>query len=116
MQVTRSAGARPLLFGTTSLPDGAILQIHVRMPWLPDAGERMAIGLPACKISCMGLDDRVIITAGTFQMGPFSWVRDGPLDPGVYPYEILIETGNFYSSDEFHKVYTGQFVIGPDDR
>jgi hypothetical protein len=66
-------------------------------------------------ISCTPLGDRVIIRNGAFQMGPFS---PEPLDPGVYPYEIIIETGNFSSpnADEFHKVYTGQFIIGPDDR
>jgi hypothetical protein len=120
MHLTRSRGARPLLYGTTSLPDGAILQIHVRMPWLPDAQERMSIGLPACKISCMGLDDRVMIKNGAFQMGPFGGAGpDHPLDPGVYPYEITLETGNFYSGttdDMFRKVYAGQFIIGPDDR
>jgi hypothetical protein len=117
MQLTRSAGARPFLYGTTSLPNGAILQITIRIPWLSDGQERVSIGLPACRINCIPLDDRVIIKNGAFQMGPFSLGTE-PLDPGVYPYEIIIETGNFYRSpdDAFRKVYTGQFIIGPDDR
>ena len=117
MRVTRSAGARPFLYGTTSLPDGAILQIIIRRPWLPDGQERVSIGLPACRINCAPLEDRVMIKNAAFQMGPFS-LETEPLDPGVYPFEIIIETGNLSSptAEAFHTVSTGQFIIGPGDR
>jgi hypothetical protein len=110
--LTRSGGARPIIHGTTSLPDGAILQIIMRKPWLPDGQARLSAGLPACRNNCGPLMDRVMVKNGAFQMGPFS---DEPLDPGVYEFELIVERGVF-GPDEFHKFSHGQIVIGSDDR
>jgi hypothetical protein len=95
MHLTRSAERRPVIYGTTDLPDGTILQVQLTIPWLPDGQERVSIGLPACRINCIPIGDRVIVKNGTFRTGPLSQGSDNPLYPGVYPLEVIVETGNW---------------------
>jgi hypothetical protein len=120
LQLVRSGGAKPILSGTTNLPDGAVLQVSLKKPWLPDGQERISIGMAACADgNCLppgtprgDTGDRMTIKSGTFQAGPFTF-RGAPLGPGVYPIEILIETGNLYGPNPefFHKVYAGQLIV-----
>jgi hypothetical protein len=47
IETSVSGGARPTIRGTTNLPDGTHLWVDLRKPYLPNAKERLAVGLPA---------------------------------------------------------------------
>lgn len=125
MKLTWQGGDKPALLATTNLPDGAVLQVRLRKPWLPDAQARLSIGLAACADgNCFppgtprgNMGDRVTIENGTFRAGPFTY-GGAPLAPGVYPIDIIIETNNYNGPhpEMFHKVYDGQLVIGSSER
>jgi hypothetical protein len=70
----------PIVHGTTNLPDGTILLVDLKKPWLPDGQERIARGLPACEGDCISAEgpDRligatVVVKRGSFSAGPFSF-------------------------------------------
>jgi hypothetical protein len=86
----------PIIRGTTDLPDGTVLLVNLKRPWLPDARDRLAKGLPACEDSCapaMGSDHHagalVVVSKGQFLAGPFSF-SGKPIPPGWYPVEISL--------------------------
>ena len=90
-----SGGARPIVTGTTNLPDGTHLSIELKKPWLPNAQERMAVGLAACGDDCFPLTtsgnllDDVVVRNGQFSDGPFT-DKGAPLRPGTYVLEVQI--------------------------
>ena len=45
IETSVSEGARPIVTGTTNLPDRTHLSIWIKRPWLPNAKERLAVGL-----------------------------------------------------------------------
>jgi hypothetical protein len=120
VQLKAYGGGRPVLEGTTNLPDGATLQITVSKPWLPDAQQRLMRGLAACEGDCSGPlppDDGAgsnsTVRNGSFRSGPFTYSGKA-LPQGVYPFEILLVTGIMDTKDSyFRKVYVGQLTIRP---
>ena len=51
--VSVRGGLFPIISGTTDLPDGTVLFVNVRKPWLPDGAQRVARGIPACGDDCI---------------------------------------------------------------
>jgi len=111
-------GLKPVVSATTNLPDGSILQVMVKKPWLPNGQERLAAGLAACGDNCLPpgaapgqFGDRVAVKDGAFRAGPFTY-SGAPLPPGSYPIEITLETGDMSSPAAlFHKVYVGRLDV-----
>src|ERR1700728_3185811 len=46
--ISVSGGEFPIIVGTTKFPDGTVLLVYLKKPWLPDGAQRIAHGLPAC--------------------------------------------------------------------
>src|SRR5665213_288978 len=96
-QITATGGTMPVISGTTSVPDGTVLVINIKKPWLPDGQERITRGLAACGDNCLpatgpageslGVD--AVVKDGAFSAGPFSFANQ-PFPPGNYPLEIFI--------------------------
>jgi TPR repeat protein len=100
IEASVSGGARPIITGTTNLPDGTQLVMWLAQPWLPDAKERLAAGRTACgNDSCAplqtysklpnGVGNGVVVQNGHFTDGPFTY-EGSPLRPGNYVLEILV--------------------------
>ena len=93
IETSVSGGARPTVTGTTNLPDGMLLTITLKKPWLPNGAERVAAGLPACGDDCAPLNakgrgfDDLIVTNGRFNYGPFTDMG-AALIAGAYVLEI----------------------------
>jgi hypothetical protein len=95
--VSGSASPFPTVRGTTDMPNGTWLFIDFKKPWLPDAQQRIARGLPACGSDCIpaetGADHllraTVVVQNGGFTAGPFSF-KGQPIPPGTYPVEIKL--------------------------
>ena len=95
--VSASASPFPIVRGTTDIPDGTWLFIDFKKPWLPDAQQRIARGLPACGSDCVPaetganhlLGATVGVQNGGFTAGPFSF-KGQPIPPGLYPIEIKL--------------------------
>ena len=110
-----SGGARPIVTGTTNLPDGTQLFIVLQKPWLPNAKERLAVGLPACADDCFPLQTNstlpngvslgVVVKNGHFSDGPFTH-RGAALPPGEYVLEVNV----YYATDQPADV---RAIIGP---
>lgn len=95
-EITVTGDQFPTIVGKADVPDGTRLFINIKKPWLPDAKERLARGLPACEDNCIGAtDDRGVVGIttevrnGKFSAGPFSFNRR-PMPPMRYPIEISI--------------------------
>jgi hypothetical protein len=90
-----SEGARPIVSGTTNLPDGTQLTILIRKPRLPNAEERLGVDLAACGDDCSSSTATgtalggVAVKNGQFRDGPFTDKGDA-LSPGTYVLEIMI--------------------------
>lgn len=73
---------RPMVRGTTNLPDGTNLEVWVRKAWLPDGSLRLAAGLAACGDDCLPLTApgpslnvlsvNATVANGQFEAGPFT--------------------------------------------
>src|SRR5580704_8612897 len=95
--VSASASPFPMVKGATDMPDGTWLFVDFKKPWLPDAQQRIARGLPACGSDCIpaetGADHLVGATVevqnGGFTAGPFSF-KGQPIPPGIYSVEIKL--------------------------
>jgi RNA polymerase subunit RPABC4/transcription elongation factor Spt4 len=98
IEASISGGARPIVTGTTNLPNGTQLMIQLQKPWLPDGKERLAAGLPACGDDCFPLQTNsklpdgvgfgVVVRNGHFSDGPFTDNKGAPLRPGKYVLEV----------------------------
>jgi hypothetical protein len=89
MDTTLAGGRRPMISGTTNLPDGTRVVIFLYRPFLPNPRARWAAGLNTCDGGCpLEPDDGDIgieVKYGHFQAGPFSEDRHGkPLAAGTY--------------------------------
>jgi hypothetical protein len=116
IKTTVSGGARPIVKGTTNLPDGTHLSIWLKQPWLPNAKERMSIGLCAVGDDCpfplvatqtgtkKGLDE-VVVKNGQFNEGPFT-DKGAALSPGTYVLEVSLT----FAADQPADVLA---IIGP---
>jgi hypothetical protein len=88
---------RPIIKGITDMPDGTMLFVNVRKPWLPDGQQRVARGVPACGEDCFPATTgatyltgaNVVVKRGNFAAGPFSF-RGEPFPPGTYPLDISL--------------------------
>ncbi len=90
IEASVSGGARPIITGTTNLPDGTHLQIYLQRPYLPNARERLAVGLAACGNTCVPLwaTVQVVVKNGQFRDGPFT-DKGNALSPGTYVLEVM---------------------------
>jgi hypothetical protein len=102
IEASISGGARPVVTGTTNLPDGTHLWIALNKPLLPDGEERLAAGLAACEDDCLPraadgkrLSDDVVVKNGRFSDGPFT-DKGAALSAGTYILDVyqLIGLGN----------------------
>jgi hypothetical protein len=89
-----SGGTRPIVTGTTNLPDGTHLYISLNQPFLPNGKERLAAGLSACGDDCFPLTvgptrlmDTVVVKNGQFSDGPFT-DNGAALRPGTYILDV----------------------------
>ena len=95
-----SGGARPIVTGTTNLPDGTSLLIGLTKPYAPNGRERLAAGFPPCVEmsssgnSCGSLSangrriyNEVVVKNGRFSDGPFT-DEGAALPPGTYGLEV----------------------------
>jgi hypothetical protein len=105
IEVTVADGSRPTIGGTTNLPDGTLLHILLRRPWLPDGAERLASGRTACgydrcvlAASGNGMSDEVEVRNGQFIDGPFT-DRGAPLAPGIYDLDVSLDFANTQSAE-----------------
>jgi hypothetical protein len=120
IEVSISGAARPIVIGTTNLPDGTLLWIAVNKPWLPDGRQRLASGLAACGDDCAplttakGMADKVVVKNGRFTDGPFT-DKGGALSPGVYILDIYGEASSLDQSAEVLAVIGehGENLSGP---
>jgi len=86
--VSVEGGLYPVIHGITDMPDGTQLFVNIKKPWLPDAQQRIAQGLPACGDDCSPATTRsnylsgtiVAVRSGAFVAGPFSF-RGQPFRP-----------------------------------
>ena len=107
----------PFLSGKIGLPDGAIVQIQLQKPWLPDAKQRLARGLPACEENCIGPGEpgffgegaQVELRNGQFKTERLSLAAGAPLIAGVYKMTVILETGNF--SSPIKTIYEGELMV-----
>jgi hypothetical protein len=81
-----------VISGTTNLPDGMLLNVWLKKPWLPDARQRLAAGLAACSGDCIPLiadhgSTTVTVKSGRFSYGPIS-DKGAALTPSTYVLEI----------------------------
>jgi hypothetical protein len=104
IETSVSGGARPLITGMTNLPDGTQLYIWLKKPWLPNAKERLAVGLAACGDDCFPLQTKVpggglgvVVTNGQFSDGPFT-DKGAVLRPGTYVLEVSFDFATLQSS------------------
>jgi hypothetical protein len=99
IETSVSGGARPIVTGTTNLPDGTELYIWLKKLWLPNAKERMNVGLSACGDDCFpfqttsklpdGVGLGVVVKNGHFSDGPFT-DKGAALRPGTYVLEVSV--------------------------
>jgi len=96
IEASASGGARPIITGTTNLPDGTHLWMALNKPFLPNYKERLAAGLPACEGDGCGtliashenkMADEVVVRNGGFSDGPFS-NKGAALSPGIYVLDV----------------------------
>lgn len=87
--LSAAGGDMPTISGTATVPDGTVLLINIKRPWLPDGQERLAQGLAACGDSCLPATADTVVRGGKFSSGPFSFAGKS-FAPGVYPVEIFI--------------------------
>jgi len=94
IETSISGGARPVVTGTTNLPDGTHLWIALNKPWLPNGKERLAAGLAACGDVCGPLTatqnilaDDVAVQNGHFSDGPIT-DKGAALSPGTYVLDV----------------------------
>jgi hypothetical protein len=90
-KITASAEGvgHPIVSGRADLPDGTILSVILKKPWLPDAQQRLSRGLPACEDDCLPSQDSVQVQQGIFRTRPFSF-GDKPIRAGEYDIEIWL--------------------------
>jgi TPR repeat protein len=115
IDVSVSGGARPTVTGRTNLPDGTELYTWLKKPWLPNAKERLAVGLPACEDDCFPLQTSsklpdgvglgVVVKNGHFSDGPFT-DKGAALQPGEYVLEVSFYFATFQPANV-------RAIIGP---
>jgi uncharacterized OB-fold protein len=104
IEASASGDARPMVTGTTNLPDGTQLMVWLHRPWLPDGKERLAAGRTACgDDDCLPLQTStklpnspgfgVVVKNGRFSGGPFDYKGAAPR-PGNY----VLVVSSFYAS------------------
>jgi hypothetical protein len=88
-------GTRPIVRGTTNLPEGMDLIVSIRKAWLRDGQARLAAGIPACGSDCLPLFisngrqyAHAVVTSGQFTAGPFLESGQSDAAPGKYILEI----------------------------
>jgi hypothetical protein len=115
-----SNGARPIVTGTTNLPDGTHLWMRILKPYLPNAKERLAVGLAACEDNCLPftttndvLQDEVVVKNGKFSDGPFT-DKGAALSPNTYILEISLHIAAIEPPD-VHAIIgsLGENMTGP---
>jgi hypothetical protein len=126
IETSVSGGTRPTVTGKTNLPDGTHLLLALRKPWLPNAKERLAAGLPACgdycgplTVSGRSIADDVVVKNGRFSDGPFT-DRGAALRTGIYNldvYQVIDPSGQppevFAVIGPNGENLRGPLVIGP---
>jgi hypothetical protein len=102
IETSVSGGVRPIVTGTTNLPDGMKLSIWLLKPWLPNARERAALRIFMCDQTLFdsgdctplsatkSLPDYVVVKNGQFTDGPFT-DNGTALSPGTYVLEIWVD-------------------------
>jgi TPR repeat protein len=121
IETSVSGGARPIVTGKTNLPDGTRLFTWLKKPWLPNAKERLAIGLTACgDDDCRPLEaattvvgGSILVKNGQFSDGPFT-DKGAALRPGTYVLEIWVLATVFEPPDVRAIIgQRGENMIGP---
>jgi hypothetical protein len=124
IEASVSGDARPMVTGTTNLPDGMQLMVWLVKPWLPDGKERLAAGLPACgDDDCFPLQTYtklpnapgfgVVVKNGRFSDGPFDY-KGAALRSGNYVLAVM----SFFASAQPPEVRAvigqlGENMTGP---
>jgi hypothetical protein len=120
IETSVSGSARPIVTGTTNLPDGTHLSIWIAKPWQPNAKERLAVGLAVCGDDCLPLTatnydtgDDVLVKNGQFSDGPFT-DKGAALRPGTYVLEIMISGASSEPPDVLAIIGSrGEKMTGP---
>jgi hypothetical protein len=121
--LTENGSPYPVIEGMTDAPNGTMLLVIIKNPWLPDANARLARGLAACGDDCLPAIDstgmmggKAIVKDGHFSVGPFSFAGK-PIPPNTYPVEISlsvdVKTAPVERLKDLGKpLFSGQLQIG----
>lgn len=98
INLSATRGGFPTIVGSTDLPEGTKLLVRIKKPYLPNAEQLLAAGLPMCEDDCLpaigpkgeSLGVRVTVQSGAFSAGPFSWRTGKPIRPGDVEVEIFL--------------------------
>lgn len=98
INLSATRGGFPTILGSTDLPEGTKLLVRIKKPYLPNAEQLLAAGLPMCEDDCVPAFGpkggnpgvRVTVQSGAFSAGPFSWRTGKPIRPGDVEVEIFL--------------------------